>query len=130
MPATFSAASDAIDFVTCEYVSRVTAVELFPRRSATTFGCSPARSASVAHVCRRSCRRKRERDVRVQSVVGGLLAVELPAEAFRVEAAAVRQGEHEVVRAIAGTNLQPFLGLSGPLLTEHCDRHRVECYLS
>jgi len=37
MPATFSAASDAIAFVTWLYVSNVTAVELCPRRSATTF---------------------------------------------------------------------------------------------
>src|SRR5664280_1621669 len=57
--ATFSAAFDAMALVTWLYVLSVTFVELCPRRSATTFGCSPALSARVAHVWRRSWRRSR-----------------------------------------------------------------------
>src|ERR1035437_2075403 len=52
--ATFSAAFDAKALVTWLYVLSVTFVELCPRRSATTFGCSPATSARVAHVWRKS----------------------------------------------------------------------------
>src|ERR1035441_7400580 len=52
--ATFSAAFDAMALVTWLYVLSVTFVELCPRRSATTFGSSPALSARVAHVWRRS----------------------------------------------------------------------------
>jgi hypothetical protein len=47
--ATFSTAFDAMALVTWLYVLSVTFVELCPRRSATTFGCSPALSARVRH---------------------------------------------------------------------------------
>ena len=52
--ATFSAASCCRPFTTCEYVSSVMLMLEWPSRSWTTFGCTPAASASVADVCRRS----------------------------------------------------------------------------
>src|SRR5882672_8044357 len=52
--ATSAAAVSCIAGIACEYVSSVIVTEACPRRSETTFGWTPAASASVAWVCLRS----------------------------------------------------------------------------
>ncbi len=50
-------ASDSMAWIRCAYVSMVTAMLAWPRRSLTTFGWTPACNASEAYVYRTSCRR-------------------------------------------------------------------------
>ena len=52
IPATRDAASPCSPSVTWLYTSSVMAIAAWPSRSCTTFGCSPAESASVAQVWR------------------------------------------------------------------------------
>lgn len=121
--ATRSAASDCNPWITCWYVCQVTSGLEWPSRSETILTSTPATSARVAQVWRRSCRRMRGRSEKLAWARRRSNVLE---KRLRVVGPAVGPAEDETLVVVGAADEELLLSLAGLPAAESGDGTGVQ----